>query len=153
MEKSALSITLLCDVMLDESLGNAFDRYVLVHKKLRYITNRKYRQWFYQLCTEIGNFVTSNEDDHLFGNTIPIDFFTDLCTDAVHKTTMMYHGLKNTTSRVIYLPGSIDPWNGLGLIEPKLDDSISIFIEVLFCGYTFFNLGQSGELAKKLKNS
>lgn len=42
---------------------------------------------------------------------------------------MLYHGLKNTTSRVIYLHGSFDPWNGLGLTEPKSDDSISIFID------------------------
>ncbi|XP_060859758.1 putative serine protease K12H4.7 [Metopolophium dirhodum] len=168
MEKADLSITALCDHMSDKSLGNPFDRYVFYHRRIRHVFKRKCssysyqsslksnseiywhqgsvksgdRQWFYQLCTEIGNFVTSNEEDHLFGNTIPIDFFTDLCTDvfgeyfnlnelekAVHKTTMMYHGLKNTTSRVIYLHGSFDPWNGLGLTEPESDDSISIFIE------------------------
>ncbi|CAI6359152.1 unnamed protein product [Macrosiphum euphorbiae] len=168
MEAADLSITSLCDIMLDRSLGNSFDRYVAYHRKIRHVLKRQCssysyqsslksnseiywhqgspqsgdRQWFYQLCTEIGNFVTSNEDDHLFGNTIPIDFFTDLCTDvfgehfdlnklkkAVHKTTMLYHGLKNTTSRVIYLHGSFDPWNGLGLTEPKSDDSISIFID------------------------
>jgi hypothetical protein len=42
---------------------------------------------------------------------------------------MMYHDLRNKTSRIVYLHGSIDPWNGLGLTEPKANNSVSIFIE------------------------
>ncbi|XP_026819269.1 putative serine protease K12H4.7 [Rhopalosiphum maidis] len=168
INQSFVTIITLCDIMLNKTLGNSLERYIAVHEKLRYATNRQCssysyksslasnaeiswnkgyvesgdRQWFYQLCTEIGNFITSHKDNHLFGNTIPLEFFTDLCTDvfgdsfdfnalekAVEKTSMMYHDLRNKTSRIVYLHGSIDPWNGLGLTEPKANNSVSIFIE------------------------
>jgi len=49
--------------------------------------------------------------------------------NAIKKTNKMYHGLKNKTSRVIYLHGSADAWNILGLTKLQTKDSISIFIK------------------------
>ncbi|KAF0772639.1 putative serine protease K12H4.7 [Aphis craccivora] len=168
INQSFVTIITLCDVMLNRTLGNPLDRYIVVHKILRYATNRRCssysyqsslksnaeiswnkgyvasgdRQWFYQLCTELGNFITSHKNNHLFGDNIPLEFFTDLCADvfgesfnlvalekAIEKTSMMYHDLKSKTSRIVYLHGSIDPWNGLGLTKLKANNSASIFIE------------------------
>lgn len=44
------------------------------------------RQWLYQSCTEFGYFQTSNRENHLFGNTIPLEYYTDLCTDVFGKS-------------------------------------------------------------------
>lgn len=39
------------------------------------------RQWLYQTCTEFGFFQTSNQNDSVFSNQFPSDFFVDMCTD------------------------------------------------------------------------
>lgn len=43
------------------------------------------RQWTYQTCTEFGFYQTSNQDDQLFGNKFPVDFFVDMCSDIYGK--------------------------------------------------------------------
>ncbi|XP_001947565.2 putative serine protease K12H4.7 [Acyrthosiphon pisum] len=166
--KLALSLVKLCDMMLDKSLGNPLERYVAVHKQLRSVNNQictsiNYqdaisalketswnaenvksgsRQWLYLICTQIGNFVTSNNRNDLFGNSIPLDYYTGMCRDvfgksfnanslnaAVRKTNMIHHDLKKKTSRIIYLHGTIDAWSTLGLIQPMTKHSVSIVIE------------------------
>jgi len=52
---------------------------IIYNKQGIYISDR---QWFYQVCSEIGNFITSNNHNHLFGDTMPLDFFTDMCKDV-----------------------------------------------------------------------
>jgi len=47
----------------------------------------------------------------------------------VKNEKSMYNYLKKKTSRVIYLHGSIDPWNKLGLTQPQAQNSVSIFTE------------------------
>ncbi|XP_060862766.1 putative serine protease K12H4.7 [Metopolophium dirhodum] len=167
-DKSYLSLEKLCDMMLDKSLGSQLERYAAVHKQLRSVNNQLCtsntyqdvisalketswnaknvksgsRQWLYLICTELGNFITSNNHKHLFGNTIPLDYFTGMCSDvfgksfnekalytAVKKTNMIHHDLKKKTSRIIYLHGSIDAWNTLGLIQLQSKDSVSIIIK------------------------
>lgn len=49
------------------------------HNKKTIISDR---QWLYQTCTEFGFFQTSNQDHHLFGKTVSLEYFTDLCTDV-----------------------------------------------------------------------
>ncbi|XP_022176436.1 putative serine protease K12H4.7 [Myzus persicae] len=166
----------ICNMMLDRSLGNPLERYTVVHEKLRSVNNQKClsgtyetalsafkktswnsgnvktgdRQMLYQVCTEIGNFVTSNNFNHLFSDTIPLNFFIDMCKDvfgtfnstklhkAIKKTNEMYQILKNKTSRIIYLHGSVDPWNRLGLTRLNTKDSISITIKgVSHCADTY----------------
>ncbi|XP_026821107.1 putative serine protease K12H4.7 [Rhopalosiphum maidis] len=168
VERSTVSIRTMCGIMLDKSLGNALERYSYLQRVLRTVSNRnctvtKYqsilkafketswkkqyvksgdRQWLYQTCTELGHFVTSNKVDNLFGNTIPLDYFTEKCRDvfgksynlnalykAVKNEETMFNYLKKKTSRVIYLHGSIDPWNKLGLTQPQAQNSVSIFTE------------------------
>ncbi|XP_025192142.1 putative serine protease K12H4.7 [Melanaphis sacchari] len=168
VDRSSISIVTLCNMMLDKSLGNELERYADLHRLLRSVNNKecivnKYqsivnafketswkkqfvksgdRQWLYQTCTELGHFVTSNEDDHLFGKTIQLNYFIDRCSDvfgnsydfnalnkAIKNSNLMFKNLKTKTSRVIYLHGSIDPWNKLGLTQPQSNNSVSIFIE------------------------
>jgi len=38
--------------------------------------------WYYQMCSEIGSFPTSNRVNDLFGQTIPLDYSEDYCTDT-----------------------------------------------------------------------
>ncbi|XP_060841319.1 thymus-specific serine protease-like [Rhopalosiphum padi] len=124
IEESTVTLVTLCDIMSNETLGTTVNR-----------------QWLYQTCTELGFFQTSNQDHHLFGNTVSLEYFTDLCIDvfgksfnlntlskAVNKTNIMYGGSKPRVSRIVFVRGSIDPWNPLGLSFLPINSS-TILIE------------------------
>ncbi|XP_025423599.1 putative serine protease K12H4.7 [Sipha flava] len=100
------------------------------------------RQWTYQTCTEFGFYQTSSQNDHTFGNQFPVNFFIDMCTDifgdlygsellsnAVNRTNMMYGELNIREGRVIYVHGSVDPWHALGITHTKVKDNVAIFIQ------------------------
>ncbi|XP_050053388.1 putative serine protease K12H4.7 isoform X1 [Aphis gossypii] len=167
IDESTVTLVKLCDIMSNETFGCTIDRYAAVIKNLlsvcgtqclsntyewrvRYFaesfwnnTAVKYgnRQWLYQTCTEFGFFQTSTQDHHLFGNTVSLEYFTDLCADvfgksfnlnalskAVNKTNMMYGGSRPRANRIIFVRGSIDPWNPLGLSFLPINSS-TIFIK------------------------
>lgn len=68
-----ISILICCYVIIQENIRKLFYR----------ISDR---QWLYQTCTEFGFFQTSTQDHHLFGNTVSLEYFTDLCTDVFGKS-------------------------------------------------------------------
>jgi pimeloyl-ACP methyl ester carboxylesterase len=132
VERSTISMTTICSVMLDKSFGNALERYAYLHNILRTVSDRnctvsKYqsiltalketswrkqyaisgdRQWLYQTCTELGHFVTSNDDNSLFGNTIPLDYFTEKCRDVFGKSynlNALHKAVKNANMMFNYL--------------------------------------------------
>lgn len=61
--------------------------YVIIQENMRKLFYRiSDRQWLYQTCTEFGFFQTSTQDHHLFGNTVSLEYFTDLCADVFGKS-------------------------------------------------------------------
>ncbi|KAG5677970.1 hypothetical protein PVAND_007682 [Polypedilum vanderplanki] len=88
------------------------------------------RQWMYQTCTEFGFYQTSDKPTLLFGDKFPADFFVKQCSDifgenfnqnslsnAIDRTNIIYGALKPSTTNVLYVHGSIDPWHALGLTK------------------------------------
>lgn len=88
------------------------------------------RQWTYQTCTEFGFYQTSNDANSVYGDKFPADFFVQQCKDVygenfsekalysgVDRTNIIYGALKPTTTKVLYVHGSIDPWHALGLTQ------------------------------------
>jgi len=63
-------------------VNNYWSYYNIVYIKLYIHTGR---QWTYQTCTEFGFFQTSNQNDHVFGNKFPAEFFIDMCSDIFGK--------------------------------------------------------------------
>ena len=85
------------------------------------------RQWTYQTCAEFGFYQTSDKKTLVFGEKFPADFFVRQCADiygnkfndnslynSVDRTNIIYGALKPTTSNVLFVHGSIDPWHALG---------------------------------------
>lgn len=88
------------------------------------------RQWTYQTCTEFGFYQTSDKKESVFGDQFAAEFFVQQCADifgkqftdrvldnAVDRTNIIYGAMKPTTTNVIYVHGSIDPWHALGLTK------------------------------------
>jgi len=53
---------------------------------------------------------------------------SELLSKAVERTNMMYGQLNIREGRVIYVHGSVDPWHALGIIETKIKNTVSIYI-------------------------
>lgn len=101
------------------------------------------RQWTYQTCTEFGYFQTSDSKDQVFGTNTPLKLFLKQCVDiygttfsesnnkrGIEWTNSNYgeYKLANSTSRIIFPNGSIDPWHALSILKSK-GDVIAIYIE------------------------
>ncbi|XP_054264799.1 putative serine protease K12H4.7 [Macrosteles quadrilineatus] len=107
-----ITIDTVCDIMVNQSLGNTQARYAAVNTLLldayeencldykynNYIEELKNiswggiggyygaRQWTYQTCTEFGYYQTSENKTDLFGNDFPLNFFIQQCTDIFGKS-------------------------------------------------------------------
>ncbi|XP_017887879.1 putative serine protease K12H4.7 [Ceratina calcarata] len=95
------------------------------------------RLWYYQTCTEFGNYQTSNSKNSIFGTLFPLRYYIDICTDfygkyynmdflkgRVKRTNLMYGGLHPDLRRVIFTNGEIDPWHPLSLLSSNLDQQV-----------------------------
>lgn len=99
------------------------------------------RQWTYQTCTEFGYFQTTNsEKSHLFSNTMPLEYFTEMCSSlfglgsdevskAVDATNTFYGGKNVSGTNIIFPNGSIDPWHVLSITSTTAPTLHAIFIE------------------------
>lgn len=59
--------------------------------------------------------------------------------EVVSETNKYYGGLKPSTTNVLYVHGSIDPWHALGLTKSKDSKTPTIFIEGEFTTYLCFS--------------
>lgn len=101
------------------------------------------RQWTYQTCTEFGFYQTSDNSTLMFGDKFPAEFFVKQCADiygvnfnsnalmsGVDRTNIIYGALKPTTTNVLFVHGSIDPWHALGLTKTNTNQpQPTIYIE------------------------
>lgn len=99
-------------------------------------------QWTYQTCNEFGFYQTSDDKEKIFGDRFPIDFFIKQCTDiygknfnadylysTINNTNKYYGALHPSTTNVLYVHGSIDPWHALGITHSKDPRIPAIYIQ------------------------
>ncbi|CAG2113212.1 unnamed protein product, partial [Medioppia subpectinata] len=100
------------------------------------------RQWYYQMCTELGYFQTSDIPDSIAGHSIPVEFYVKKCADiygkqittqsiqkAVDRTNAYYGGLKPNITNVMFPNGSLDPWHSLGILKDLNNSTKAVMIE------------------------
>lgn len=65
-----------------------------------------------------------------FKQPSPFSYDTKTLGDSVDRTNIIYGALKPTTTNVLYVHGSIDPWHALGLTATnKNQPQPTIYIE------------------------
>ncbi|CAI5456755.1 unnamed protein product [Caenorhabditis angaria] len=86
------------------------------------------RGWMWLCCNEIGFLQTTDQGRNVFGSTVPLNLFIDMCTDMFDSSINMdyiysrnlqaqnYYGGADfyNASNVVLPNGSLDPWHALG---------------------------------------
>ncbi|KAJ8924677.1 hypothetical protein NQ315_000828 [Exocentrus adspersus] len=156
-----ISVDDLCDILTNQTYGNEVHRLAEVNKlfygsscldykyqnTVNYLSNTSVtpsgnmRQWIYQTCTEYGWYQSSNQEEPVFGNRIPLDFFTGLCedvygpefnvtytSDRINRINTHFGGYDIDVRNVVFVHGSFDPWYPMGLTKTVDPESPVIFI-------------------------
>ena len=110
--------------------------YVFMH-----LFRQTVRQWTYQVCTEFGDFVTTNVKDCLFGHNVPVHMYIQLCSDvfglqitaqtiqkAVDTRNAYYGGRQPNVTNVVFSNGSLDPWHSLGVLHDLNNSTKAVMI-------------------------
>ncbi|XP_054156701.1 uncharacterized protein LOC128955089 [Oppia nitens] len=100
------------------------------------------RQWFYQACTQLGFFVTTDLADSPFGNqSVPIDYYQKWCAaiygpyitgefiqTRVNRTNANYGGLNpgSDLTNVVFVNGAVDPYHVLSIVNDLNNNNQSI---------------------------
>lgn len=100
------------------------------------------RSWTYQTCTEFGFYQTSKNVSYIFTDRFGVDYFIQQCADiygaafdesslnrSVAQTNIMYGAQNPSTTNVLYVHGSLDPWHVLGLYQSNNSATPAILIE------------------------
>ncbi|KAG4074042.1 hypothetical protein HA402_014247 [Bradysia odoriphaga] len=100
-----------------------------------------YRQWTYQLCSQIGWFHTSGSPDQPFGDRFPVDLYHAGCQavfgesfteERLHRNSerfnILYGGLEPEVTNAVFVYGQHDPWSVIGRRTDLSDDAIAIVI-------------------------
>ena len=100
-----------------------------------------WRAWYWQCCTEFGFFATTNQEEHTFGSSMPLEYFEKWCQDAfgedltsrtlhqsVNKTNEEYQGFSPNVTNVVWVHGVLDPWRPLGITSDLNQASPAILI-------------------------
>ncbi|CAB3410142.1 unnamed protein product [Caenorhabditis bovis] len=101
------------------------------------------RGWMWLCCNEIGFLQTTDQGRNVFGSTVPLNYFVDMCTDMFDSTIDMryiytnnkraqkyyggadhYSGGTSAASNVVLPNGSLDPWHALGTYVKNDDRSV-----------------------------
>lgn len=96
------------------------------------------------MCTELGQFTTSDNSEQPFGNYFSLDYYVQLCTDnygrpfdkqemqkAIDKTNSVYGGLSLTNlSNVVFVNGLVDPWRELSVLKADPSNPTVILIVI-----------------------
>ncbi|XP_067667455.1 putative serine protease K12H4.7 isoform X1 [Haliotis asinina] len=165
-----LSVSSMCRVMTDTSRGTAlvrladyhaivYNNYTNVRAPCDNVTftflvnnakNVTYkggdialgRQWMYQMCTQLGAFITSTAVNQPFGNVVSEDYVVRVCqayfgptfnatllARGVQQMWMDYGRLGIQATNVVYTHGSYDPWHKYGLSTDPNPQSPVIIIQ------------------------
>jgi len=159
----------ICGVMTDDGIGAAIDRLAAVndimlemngiecldHTYQTFLDDVQttewvgeggdvsfvWRPWLWQTCTEFGWYQTTNQEEQLYGSSLPLSFFEQWCSDAfgadlthdmleraVEQSNIEYGGFKPSLSNVVFVHGNIDPWHAMGVLEDLHEGAPAIYI-------------------------
>merc|ERR1719317_1031584 len=155
----------ICAIMTDDSIGEPINRLAAVndvmlgsdadmcldHTYATFLAQLSetswsgegvgWRQWIWQTCTEFGWYQTTNQENGVYGHTLPLDFFEQWCQDAfgaqfthemmeksVAASNIEYGGYEPSVNNVVFVHGSIDPWHAMGVLEDLHEGAPSIYI-------------------------
>ncbi|XGW14131.1 hypothetical protein V3C99_000437 [Haemonchus contortus] len=125
---------------------NSYKDFVASSFQAQFSTDRNEaagRLWLWQRCREFGFHSTTDSGYSIFGNPLPLNFFTRLCSDvfgwrrieysaktnerATINTNKQYGGRYNyKATNVVMTHGSLDPWKALG--KEKCEESDNCFM-------------------------
>lgn len=100
------------------------------------------RSWTYQTCTEFGFYQTSKNVSYIFTDRFDVAYFIKQCADiygtgfseaslnrSVAQTNIMYGAQQPSTTNVLFVHGTLDPWHVLGLYQSTNPETPTILIE------------------------
>lgn len=157
-----ITLNTLCDIMADQGVGSPLQRLANVnllglHMEGEKCLEHRYkftvedlkatdwnssaaaggRQWTYQTCTEFGWYQSSDQPSHIYGDSFPLAYWVNQCTDVfgprfnqdllekgIAATNVEYGAKGIEVSNVVFVHGSIDPWHAMGVT----DSPATIFI-------------------------
>ncbi|KAI9209514.1 peptidase S28 [Polychytrium aggregatum] len=95
------------------------------------------RLWYWQLCTEFGNFLNAEHVDvPIYSKTLNPDYQQQVCSiifDNAHsvpdttKTNGLYKATDIGTDRIVFVNGAIDPWHWLGIYNRTSTEAQPVF--------------------------
>lgn len=158
LRNNNINIKKICKIMTNNSNGSPIERiakvnWIILRQQHETVLHYKYkpminemsntsisspvaiggdRQWFYQMCTQMGFFQTTSYKPHIFGTFVELQFYINQCQaifdrnlnksnmkQLIHKTIKRYGGLapKNITN-ILSVQGTADPWHIVGITTP-----------------------------------
>ncbi|XP_054156714.1 putative serine protease K12H4.7 [Oppia nitens] len=109
------------------------------------------RQWYYQMCSQIGYFWTTDQTDTPFGHNIPIDYYLNLCADvygkqftreymkkSVDRFNSNYGGFKPNVTNVVFPNGAVDPYHELSIVKDLNNSTRAILMKTTGHGSDIF---------------
>ncbi|XP_037043766.1 putative serine protease K12H4.7 isoform X2 [Bradysia coprophila] len=101
-----------------------------------------YRQWTYQLCSQIGWFHTSTSPDQPFGDNFGVDLYHAGCQAVFgerfteerlennsDRFNTLFGGLNPDVTNAVFVYGQHDPWSVIGRRTDLNGDAVAIVIE------------------------
>ena len=135
------NISLLCDIMVNASIGTPLQRYALINKLFLTLEAEKYldanasalleelkqhewnsnngdRPWFYQKCTEFGYFKTTDSKDQPFGDLLTLNRYTKILCSSLFNISLDAVN-KSVQSTNEYYGGRNIPKNATNIVFPN----------------------------------
>jgi hypothetical protein len=142
------NIALICNVMLNQSVGDAVDRLALVVQQQSNTHDARSQLlslagvdskfgdlldsfWYYQTCTEFGFYQTCDVGSSCMWvqglDTLrreeemacaQFNISADTVADNVAFTNDYYGGDMPASSCILYVNGEVDPWHALSILQP-----------------------------------
>lgn len=116
----------------DKCMNVNYENYISIRRNISYSDDRS---WWYQTCTEFGWYQTTGSKNQIFGNYLPVEYFTAQCKDTygievtqelMDETNSHFGGFNQRGSNIFWTNGGIDPWHAMSIIESDNQDLILI---------------------------
>jgi hypothetical protein len=136
---------MIMDVFGEQCLYNSYSGFIDYMRNTAFsVESSDDRSWIYQTCTEFGYYQSTEGNNIVFGNGIPVRFYVEQwCTPifgssmnnntvyaAIDATNAFYGGRDGFTATNVVLPnGDVDPWHALGILNSNIPTSPSILIQ------------------------